>query len=154
MEWRSRILMERPLPLPELCRGGGKRKRKFGRTQPGQALRRTQRPSRSSARRARHARRKEAAARGSARLRASLDGRCVRRSVRLQAGTEERRSNRTEKHHGRGRQVGTWRNHGGRTRLAAGSLRLVSRDASRVQWIGLAKREAIKELREGHFGET
>jgi hypothetical protein len=52
MEWRSRILMERPLPLPELCRGGGKRKRKFGHTQPGQALRRTQRPSRSSARRA------------------------------------------------------------------------------------------------------
>src|SRR5208282_3779905 len=60
-------------------------------------------PSRSSARRARHARRKEAAARGSARLRASLDRRCDQRSVRLQAGTEKRRSNRTEKHEGRRR---------------------------------------------------
>ena len=61
-----------------------------------------QRPSRSRARRARHARRKEAAARGSARLRASLDRRCTRRSVKVQAGTEKRRSNRTEKHGGRG----------------------------------------------------
>jgi hypothetical protein len=77
-----------------------------GAPQPGQALRRTQRPSRSSARRAHHARRKEAAARGSARLRASLDGRCVRRSVRVQAGAEKRRSNRTEKHHARSRKAG------------------------------------------------
>jgi len=68
--------------FPTRCRDCGKRKRKFGRTQPDQALRRAQRPSRSSARRARHARHKEAAARGSARLRASLDGRCARRSVK------------------------------------------------------------------------
>jgi predicted nucleic acid-binding Zn-ribbon protein len=84
-----------PLPLPEGCRDCGKRK--LGRTQPDRALRQSQRPSRSSARRARHARRKEAAARGSARLRASLDGRCDWRSVRVQAGAEKRRSNRTEK---------------------------------------------------------
>ena len=37
------------------------------------------------------------APRGSARLRASLDGRSARRSVIVQAGTEKRRSNRTEK---------------------------------------------------------
>jgi hypothetical protein len=53
---------------------------------------------RSSARRARHARRKEAAVRGSARLRASLDGRRDWHSISVQAGTEKRRSNRTEKH--------------------------------------------------------
>jgi hypothetical protein len=47
------------LPLPDGCRDCGKRKRKFGRTQPDQALRRSPRPSRSSARRARHALRKE-----------------------------------------------------------------------------------------------
>jgi hypothetical protein len=69
-------------------------------------------PSRSSARRALHARRKEAAARGSARLRASLDRRCDQRSVRLQAGTEKRRSNRTEKHEGRdGGMVAVVENH-------------------------------------------
>jgi hypothetical protein len=167
MELRSRFLMDLPLPLPELCRGDGKRKRKFGRTQPDQALRRTQRPSRSSARRACHARRKEAAARGSARLRASLDGRCARRSVRVQAGTEKRRSNRTEKHHGRGRQVETWRNRGGRLRpprfvsstkaapgrgpITAGWWSwhpgLVSRDASRVQWIGGAAVNPILQAR-------
>ena len=67
---------------------------------------------------ARHARRKEAAARGSARLRASLDRRCTRRSVTAQAGTEKRRSNRTEKHEGR--------------------RGLISRDASRVQWMATA----------------
>ena len=42
------------------------------------------------------ARRKGAAARGSARLRASLDGHCARRPMTVQAGTEKRRSNRTE----------------------------------------------------------
>ena len=75
--------------------------------QPDRALRQSQWPSRSSARRARHARRKVAAARGSARLRASLDGRCDWRCVSVQAGKEKRRSNRTEKHRGQGRQVGT-----------------------------------------------
>lgn len=93
-----------PLPLPEGCRECGKRK--FGRTQPDQALRRSPRPSRSSALCARHALRKDAAARGSARLRASLDRRGDRRSVRLQAGTGKRRSNRTKKHEGRGRRSG------------------------------------------------
>jgi hypothetical protein len=67
---------------------------------------------------ARHALRKDAAARGSARLRASLDRRGDRRSVRLQAGTEKRRSNRTEKREGR--------------------RGLISRDASRVQWMATA----------------
>ena len=99
----SRFLMGFRVPLPEPCRDCGKRKRKFGRPQPDRALRRVQRPSRSSARRARHARREEAAARGSARLRASLDRRCTRRSVTVQAGTEKRHSNRTEKHDGRRR---------------------------------------------------
>jgi hypothetical protein len=114
-----------------------------------------------------HARRKEAAARGSARLRASLDCRCARRSVRVQAGTEKRRSNRTEKHHGRGRQVETWRNRGGRLRpprfvsstkaapgrgpITAGWWSwhpgLVSRDASRVQWIGGAAVNPILQAR-------
>jgi hypothetical protein len=107
MELRSRFLMGFPLPLPDGCRDCGKRKRKFGRTQPDRALRQSQWPSRSSARRARHARRKEAAARGSARLRASLDGRSDWRCVSVQAGKEKRRSNRTEKHRGQGRQVGT-----------------------------------------------
>jgi hypothetical protein len=107
MELRSRFLMGFRFRFPTRCRDCGKRKRKFGRPQPDRALRRVQQPSRSSARRARHARREEAAARGSARLRASLDRRCTRRSVTVQAGTEKRRSNRTEKHDVRRRQVGT-----------------------------------------------
>jgi len=40
---------------------------------------------------------KGAAARGSARLRASLDSRSARRILNAQAGAEKRRSNRTEK---------------------------------------------------------
>jgi len=39
----------------------------------------------------------EAAARGCARLRASLDGPCARRFWMVQAGTEKRRVSRTEK---------------------------------------------------------
>ena len=118
MELQSRFLMASRFRFPTCCRDCGKRKRKFGRTQPDEALRRSPRPSRSSARRARHALRKDAAARGSARLRASLDRRGDRRSVRLQAGTEKRRSNRTEKHEGR--------------------QGLISRDASRVRRDGTA----------------
>jgi len=38
-----------------------------------------------------------AAARGSARLRASLDARCTRRPMLVQAGTEKRRFSRTKK---------------------------------------------------------
>ena len=40
------------------------------------------------------------------RLRASLDRRCDWRSVSVQAGTEKRRSNRTEKHKDQSRRAG------------------------------------------------
>ena len=114
----SRFLMGFPLPLPDARRERGKRKRKFGRTSLTKRCagrRGHQGPVLAGAR---HALRKDAAARGSARLRASLDRRGDRRSVRLQAGTEKRRSNRTEKREGR--------------------RGLISRDASRVQWMATA----------------
>ena len=118
MGLQSRFLMASCFRFPTCRRDCGKRKRKFRRTQPDEALRRCRGPQGAVLAGARHALRKDAAARGSARLRASLDRRGDRRSVRLQAGTEKRRSNRTEKHEGR--------------------QGLISRDASRVQWMATA----------------
>ena len=66
MELRSRFLMGFPLPLPDGCRECGKRKRKFGRTQPDQSVAPVAVVAIKGpvlAVRARHARRKEAAAR-------------------------------------------------------------------------------------------
>jgi len=98
----SRFLMASRFRFPTRSRDCGKRKRKFGRTSLTDGCAGRHGPQGPVLAGARHALRKEAAARGSARLRASLDRRGDRRSLRLRAGTEKRRSNRTEKHEGRG----------------------------------------------------
>jgi hypothetical protein len=117
IELRSRFLMGFPLPIPDPLEGSWERK--FGRTQPDQnvalvkAAIKVQCSPCSSCSPQRS---------GCAWLRAAArfpDTRFDQRPVRLQAGTEKRRSNRTEKHEGRRRWDGLAT--GGRTSPLAAS---------------------------------